>query len=44
MSSFENSFGVCVPATIGAVNRGHSALQLCLNEGSVLDADFVRES
>ena len=44
ISSFENSFGVCVPAKIGAVKRGQSAWQLCLNEGNVRDADFVRES
>lgn len=44
ISSFENSFGRCVPARMGAVKRGQSAWQLCLNDGSVRDADFVRES
>lgn len=36
--------GVCVPAKIGAVNRGHRASQLCRNEGNVREADLVRES
>lgn len=44
INSFENSFGRCVPARMGAVKRGQSAWQLCLNDGSVRDADFVRES
>lgn len=44
MSSLENSLGVCVPARIGAVNRGQRAWQLWRKEGSVREADFVRES
>lgn len=44
ISSLENSFGVCVPANTGAVNRGQRAWQLCRKEGNVREADFVRES
>jgi hypothetical protein len=44
MSSFENSLGVYVLATTGAVKRGQRALQLCRKEGSVRAADRVSES
>jgi hypothetical protein len=44
MRSLENSLGEWVPATTGAVKRGHRAWQLCRNEGSVRAADLMRES
>lgn len=43
-SSLLNSFVLCVPAAMGAVNRGHRVVLACLSDGSVREAARVSES
>lgn len=42
--SLLNSLGVCVPARMGAMKRGHRVAQVSLKEGRVRDAERMRES